>query len=59
MVFIFGGAHGHRNPNSPGANTCRVKNVIYTSAYNPFRNKVEKAISALKTTVEVDITRAE
>ena len=53
MIFIYDGAPAHNNPAIPGPNS-ELKKL---PPYSPFRNIVEKAISALKAAIKADICR--
>ena len=54
VIFIYGGAPA-RNPAIPVANT----ELEMLSAYSPFLNIVEQAISSLKAAIKGDISRPE
>ena len=54
-MFIYDGARAHRDPAIPVANT----ELERLTAYSPFLNIVEQAISSLKTTIKGDVSRPE
>ena len=51
VILIYNGAPAHRNPVIPAANT----ELELLTAYSPFRNIVEQAISSLKAAIKGDI----